>query len=73
MQRGASQIVHYGRRFTLEETFRDTKDLHVGMDLHGPPNHVHPPILCMLGAASEPSEWDKYLKPNTSKQRTHSL
>src|SRR6516164_2004872 len=31
---GASKIVNlYGRRFTIEETFRDTKDLHFGMGL----------------------------------------
>ena len=86
-ERRASEIVQlYGRRFTIEETFRDTKDLHFGMGLRA--THIRSAsrrdrmlmlvalahtLLCLLGAASERSGLDKYLKANTSKQRTHSL
>ena len=83
----ASEIVRlYGRRFTIEETFRDTKDLHFGMGLKA--THVHDAdrrdrllllvamahsLLTLLGAASEASGLDRYLKTNTAKRRTHSL
>jgi hypothetical protein len=84
---GAAQVVKlYGRRFTIEETFRDTKDLHFGMGLKA--THVRDAdrrdrllllvaiahtLLTLLGAASEASGLDRYLKVNTSKKRTHSL
>lgn len=76
----------YGRRFTIEETFRDTKDLHFGMGLSA--THVRDAarrdrllllvamahtLLTLLGAASEASGLDRYLKVNTVKRRTHSL
>jgi hypothetical protein len=83
----ASQIVkRYGRRFTIEETFRDTKDLHFGMGLSA--THIKRAdrrdrllmlvamahaLLTLLGAASEASGMDSYLKANTVKRRTHSL
>jgi hypothetical protein len=83
----ASEIVRlYGRRFTIEETFRDTKDLHFGMGLKA--THVRDggrrdrllllvamahTLLTLLGAASEASGLDRYLKTNTVKRRTHSL
>ena len=83
----ASQIVkRYGRRFTIEETFRDTKDLHFGMGLSA--THIKRAdrrdrllmlvamahaLLTLLGAASEASGMDAYLKANTVKRRTHSL
>lgn len=83
----ASQVVkRYGRRFTIEETFRDTKDLHFGMGLKA--THIARPerrdrmlllvamahaLLTLLGAASEASGMDAYLKANTVKRRTHSL
>jgi hypothetical protein len=83
----ASEIVGlYGRRFTIEETFRDTKDLHFGMGLSA--THIHDAdrrdrllllvaigysLLTLLGAASEDSGLDRYLKVNTVKRRTHSL
>jgi len=83
----ASQVVkRYGRRFSIEETFRDTKDLHFGMGLKA--THIgradrrdrllllvamaHA-LLTLLGAASEASGLDRYLKANTVKRRTHSL
>jgi len=83
----ASQVVkQYGRRFTIEETFRDTKDLHFGMGLKA--THIKKPerrdrmlllvamahaLLTLLGAASEATGMDAYLKANTVKRRTHSL
>jgi hypothetical protein len=83
----ASQVVkRYGRRFTIEETFRDTKDLHFGMGLKA--THIRNAarrdrllllvamahaLLTLLGAASEAAGLDRYLKANTVKRRTHSL
>ena len=83
----AGEIVKlYGRRFTIEETFRDQKDLHFGMGLSA--THIRNAdrrdrllllvamahsLLTLLGAASEASGLDRYLKVNTSKKRTHSL
>jgi len=76
----------YGRRFSIEETFRDTKDIHFGMGLSA--THIHDAdrrdrllflvavahtLLTLLGAASEESGLDAYLKVNTVKKRTHSL
>ncbi|MBU1240789.1 IS4 family transposase [Myxococcota bacterium] len=83
----ASQITKlYGRRFTIEETFRDIKDHRFGMGLSmtsikdpgrrdrllflAAMSHV---LFTMLGMASERSGYDRYLKTNTSKKRTHSL
>jgi len=83
----ASRIVKlYGRRFTIEEGFRDVKDWRFGMGL------VHYSIkdcdrrdrlllisamaivlLTLLGAAAEAVGLDKTLKVNTVKHRTHSL
>ncbi len=76
----------YGRRFTIEEAFRDQKDWRLGMGL------VHVRIgdcdrrdrmllisamavvlLTLLGAASEATGLDRDLKVNTVKHRTHSL
>jgi len=83
----ATQVVkRYGRRFTIEETFRDTKDLHFGMGLKA--THIGKParrdrlllllamahaLLTLLGAASEATGLDRTLKVNTVKRRTHSL
>jgi len=76
----------YDRRFTIEETFRDTKDLHFGMGLRA--THIRDAdrrdrllllvamghtLLTLLGAASEACGMDAYLKVNTVKKRTHSL
>lgn len=85
--RPASEIVKlYGRRFTIEETFRDQKDIHFGMGLAV--THIKnadrrdrlmllaavaQTLLTLLGAASEASGLDRYLKVNTVKKRTHSL
>lgn len=83
----ASAIVKlYSRRFTIEETFRDQKDLRFGKGLSA--THIRKEdrrdrllmllaiaqaLLTLLGAASERSGLDAYLKVNTVKRRTHSL
>ena len=81
----ASEIVKlYGRRFTIEETFRDTKDIHFGMGLAathigdssrrdrllllGAVAHA---LLTLLGEAGERAGMG--LKANTSKTRQLSL
>lgn len=76
----------YGRRFTIEENFRDTKDLRFGLGLSF--THIHVPerrdrllllvtiaeaLLTLLGAAAESLGLDRKLKANTVKKRTHSL
>ena len=86
-KRTASAVVKlYGKRFTIEETFRDEKNLHFGMGLSA--THVRDAgrrdrllllaaiahaLLTLLGAASEEVGFDRYLKVNTVKRRTHSL
>lgn len=83
----AAEIVKlYGRRFTIEETFRDQKDMHFGMGLKA--THIGKPerrdrmlllgalaqtLLTMLGAAAEATVLDRLIKANTVKRRTHSL
>jgi hypothetical protein len=85
--RSATDIIKlYGRRFTIEEGFRDAKDWRFGMGLV----HVHIKdcdrrdrmllisamavvLLTLLGAASEATGLDKTLRVNTVKRRTHSL
>jgi len=79
-------VKSYGRRFTIEETFRDTKDLTFGMGLRA--THIRDEgrrdrmllliaisqtLLTLLGAASEASGLDSTLKANTVKHRTMSL
>jgi len=76
----------YGRRFTIEETFRDQKDLHFGMGLRA--THIRSTerrdrllllaalaqaLLTLLGAAAERCGLDRSLKANTVSYRTHSL
>lgn len=86
-KRKASEIVKlYGKRFTIEETFRDQKDLRFGMGLRA--THIRSAerrdrllllaalaqaLLTLLGAASEATGLDRILKANTVKTRTHSL
>lgn len=83
----ASFIVKlYGRRFTIEETFRDQKDLRFGLGLKA--THIKSAarrdrlllltaiaqaMLTLLGAACEEVGLDRALKSNTVKRRTHSL
>jgi Transposase DDE domain len=76
----------YGKRWGIESGFRDTKDLRFGMgtgsirvstparrDRLWPLNALAIALLTLLGAAGEALGYDRYLKSNTSKQRTHSL
>src|SRR5690606_24211979 len=79
-------VKKYGRRFTIEETFRDSKDIRFGLGLKA--THIgradrrdrllflfamaHA-LLTLLGAASEASGLDKTLKVSTVQHRTHSL
>lgn len=79
-------IALYERRFTIEESFRDTKDPRFGLGLSA--THVGTTerrdrlfligalaqaLLTMLGAASEATGLDRKLKANTVKHRTMSL
>ena len=79
-------IDYYGMRWTIEPSFRDTKDLRFGMGLShmriSTPerrdrllflNAVAINILTILGAAGESLGMDRQLKSNTSMKRTHSL
>lgn len=83
----AADIVKlYARRFTIEETFRDQKDLRFGLGLAA--THIRDcarrdrllflsaiahALLTLFGAASEAIGYDRKLKANTVKTRTHSL
>ena len=77
---GATAVKLYGRRFTIEETFRDTKDPRYGLGLSA--THVHDTkrrdrllmicamamtLLTLLGAAGESLGMDRMLKANTVK------
>jgi len=76
----------YGRRFTIEECFRDVKDIKFGMGLscvsvRKPERRdriliasaIAASLLTILGAAGEALGFDRLLKANTVKTRTHSL
>ena len=79
-------INHYARRWTIEPSFRGTKDLRFGMGLSstriGEPmrrdrllliSAFATALLTLLGAVGENLGMDRLLKSNTSKTRTHSL
>ena len=84
---GPKNVVElYGKRFTIEENFRDTKDQKYGLGLSA--THIGTPVrrdrllligalaqslLTLLGAAGEALGMDRLLKANTAKKRTHSL
>lgn len=83
---GADAVRLYGRRFTIEETFRELKDPRFGVGLAA--THIRDPrrrdrllligafalaLLTRLGAAGESLGMDRMLKANTVKTRTHSL
>jgi hypothetical protein len=76
----------YGKRWGIECSFRDTKDLRFGMGMRS--IHVSTParrdrlwllnafaiaLLTLFGAAGEALGYDRLLKSNTAKHRTHSL
>jgi hypothetical protein len=82
----AEIVNHYARRWTIEPSFRDTKDLRFGMGLSA--TRISEPtrrdrlllvsafatvLLTILGASGESLGLDRLLKSNTSKTRTHSL
>lgn len=83
----AGEIVKwYGKRFTIEETFRDTKNGHLGMGLSA--THIRNEarrdrlifiaaiahmLVTLLGAAGEKCGLDRTLKSNTSAKRQLSL
>lgn len=77
---------YYGRRWGIEASFRDIKDLRFGMGMAS--LRVSRPerrdrllllsalaiaLLSLLGAAGEALGYDRWLKANTVKRRTHSL
>jgi len=83
---GAQTVKAYGKRFSIEETFRDCKDARFGMGLKA--THIgdsqrrdrllllaaiSQALLTLLGAAAEETGLDRMLKANTTKKRTHSL
>lgn len=83
----ASALINlYARRWGIECAFRDAKDIRFGMGMDSV--HVSTPdrrdrlwlinafavvLLTLLGAAGEALGYDRYLKSNTTKRRTHSL
>jgi len=84
--KAAEVVKHYARRWSIECYFRDTKDLRFGMGMDA--IHTKSParrdrlfllsalaivLLTLLGAACEKVGYDRYLKANTVKTRTHSL
>jgi len=83
----APQIIAlYSKRWRVEPSFRDTKDLRFGMGLStvriGDPqrrdrllllNAFAVVLLTLLGAAGESLGMDRHLKSNTVKTRSHSL
>jgi hypothetical protein len=83
---GSNIVALYAKRFTIEESFRDQKNLRFGMGLSdtriGDParrdrllliSAIAIVLLTILGAAGEALGFDKWLKTNTVKRRTISL
>ena len=83
---GSQIVAAYGRRFTIEENFRDSKDPRFGFGMSA--SRISTPerrdrlflisalavvLLTLLGAAGEQIGIDRYLKVNTSKRRQLSL
>ncbi len=79
-------VNHYARRWGCEASFRDTKDLRFGMGMSAirvkSPQRCHRlfllnafaiVLLTLLGDAGESLGYDRHLKANTIKRRTHSL
>jgi hypothetical protein len=76
----------YGKRWSIECGFRDAKDIRFGMGMGSirvstPArrdrlwllNALAIALLTLLGAAGEALGYDRHLKSNTTKRRTHSL
>ncbi len=83
---GSQVKARYGKRFSIEETFRDFKNLRMGLGLSwvrvGKPARrdrllfiaqLAHALLTVLGAAGEEAGLDRMLKSNTSKKRQLSL
>ena len=83
---GAEVVTLHGGGFTIEESFRDVKDLRFGMGLSSFRiaetdrrdrllllSALACALLTPLGAAGESLGMERYLKANTSKKRTYSL
>ena len=83
---GCAIVKYYSKRWRIEPYFRDIKDQRFGMGLAS--THISTPerrdrlffistiaiaILTLLGAAGESIGFDRKLKVNTVKTRTHSL
>ena len=79
-------VNYYAKRWSIEPAFRDTKDLRFGMGMSQSRigdvqrrdrmfllNAFAIVLLTLLGAACEATGYDRYLKANTVKTRTHSL
>ena len=79
-------IDYYAKRWGIEGGFRDTKDLRFGMGMSAVRisapgrrdrlwllNAFAVVLLTLLGAAGEALGYDRHLKANTVKRRTHSL
>jgi hypothetical protein len=79
-------IDYYAKRWSIEPSFRDTKDLRFGLGMSH--THIKNPqrrdwmlllnalaifLMTLLGAAGESLGFDRLLKANTVKYRTHSL
>lgn len=82
----AKVVAFYGRRFTTEESFRDTKDPRFGLGLSATRIStcerrdrlllvatMAQALLTLLGAAAEEVGLDRKLKVSTTTKRTHSL
>src|SRR5450631_3061467 len=82
----ARLVNHYAKRWTIEPSFRDTKDLRFGMGLSE--LRIDDPqrrdrllllnafailLLTVLGAAGESLGMDRQLRTSTAKRRVHSL
>ena len=79
-------IRYYAKRWGIETSFRDLKDMRFGMGMSAM-RIRHPQrrdrmlllsalsiaLLTLLGAAGESLGYDRWLKANTVKTRTHSL
>ncbi len=86
-ERKAADIVTlYGKRFTIEETFRDQKNPRFGLGLSATHigktarrdrlmllSAIAQALLTLLGAVGEECGMDRMLKVNTVKRRTQSL
>ena len=79
-------VRYYAKRWGVETSFRDIKDIRFGMGMSSMKisrperrdrllvlSALSTALLTMLGAAGESLGYDRWLKANTVKRRTHSL